>query len=291
MRVVGLLWERVARFPFWGRLVLKSLVFGAVVLIVLYPNPVLFVKQIERYFNIESLIQPDFAAISMINGDIDAELTAQASPQDEFLVIQQYVYRHIRYKYDWENWGNIDFWPSAEQVWQRKSEDCDGRAVLAASILRSRGFKTARLVGNIRHIWVSVDQQELMRPDKDRHITQKNGKTRLALPSASIMLSGLTIYMSEFPMIRNLLLLFIGIVLCYHPCKKVLPFLGFFFLGLIGFFLLKFWAQEMIQHEIASLDEYFLSGGGLLMCSCLLSLAAQKIPVCKSWKRNRHYRK
>lgn len=263
-------------------MVLKSGIFVTVLVFVLFPNPVLLVRQIGGYLDMESLIQTDFAGIERINREIDEELSANASPQKEFSAIQRYVYQHIRYEYDWDNWGNVDFWPSAEQVWERKREDCDGQAILAASILRSRGFKTANLVGNIRHIWVNVDQQELMGPDKEQNIKREGGKTIITLPSFKLIFSGLAIYVADFPSIRNLILIFTLLILCYHPCKDLTRFLGLTTLGLVGFILLEDWAQEVMTLHVVNVTGTLVSGGGLLGLSLLLSLVCKGDKVIKN---------
>jgi len=248
-----------------------------VLFFVLNPKPILFIKQLQRYVDMEALIQIDFPALETINREIDALLPPDASQEEEFTKIQQYVYKHIRYVYDWDNWGNIDFWPTAEQVWDLKQEDCDGRAVLAASILRSRGFTSAKLVGNIRHIWVHMDQRELMGPDKEQNIWRENGRTRVSIPSFRVMLGSMAIYIADFPTIRNLVLFFVLILLCYHPCKSFTQFFGITTVGLVGFILLKDWAQAMLDHQIRGVDINFIIGSGLLCLAILYSLCIHRM--------------
>ncbi len=276
MNIFWFLWRKVADLPFGGRIGVKLATFFTVLMCVLYPNPILLVKQINRYLDMESLIQTDFAAIETINREIDAELPADASPKNEFLAIQRYVYKHIRYAYDWENWGNFDFWPSAEQVWDRKREDCDGQAILAVSILRARGFKTATLVANIRHMWVNVDQQELMGPDKEQNIKREGGKTVITLPSFDLIFGGVALYVADFPAIRNLILILTLLILSYHPCRNLTRFLGVTILGLVGFILLEDWAQEMMDDHVINVTGDLVIGGGLLGLSLILSLFSSR---------------
>ena len=276
MRIFCSLWERVANFRFVWRLIVKLAIFFIFLLVILYPNPVLLVKQIHNYLDMESLIQPDFVGIETINRELNAIIPSEVSPQKKFLAIEQYVYQHIQYEYDWDNWGNIDFWPTAEQVWKRQREDCDGLAILAASILRSRGFKTATLVGNMRHIWVNVDQWELMGPDQEQNIRPEGGKTIVTLPSFNLMFGAMAIYVADFSTIRNLMLFFVMLVLCYHPRKNFTQFLSMTIVGLVGFILLKDWAQEMTNNHTVSVNINFISGWGLLCISILFSLFAKK---------------
>ena len=179
-----------------------------VLFFILNPNPKRFAQQVQHYFQSELLIQENFPGIEEINREIDALLPPNATLREEFSAIQNYVYQHIAYEYDWDNWGNIDFWPRAELVWARQREDCDGRAVLAASILRSRGFHSATLAGSIRHIWVQVDQQELMDPDAEQNVRLDGGKLAVSLPSPQLLLESTALYVADFPTIRNLILFF-----------------------------------------------------------------------------------
>jgi hypothetical protein len=276
MRIFWLLWIKLAALRFIWRLVIKLVLFAGVVLFVLYPNPVLFVEQLRHYVGVEALIQSNFSEMTMINREIDALLPADATRENEFKVIQRYVYQHIRYEYDWENWGNIDYWPPAEQVWQRKKEDCDGQAILAASILRSRGFVTAKLVGNFRHIWVAVDRDELMEPDREQTFKLEGGKPILVLPSLDFALKAVAFYIAEFPGIRNLIIFFTLLVLCYHPCRNLTGFFGMTTLGLVGFILLKDWAQDLRTDDIAHINANFLMGCSLLCTAIMLSVFLHK---------------
>jgi hypothetical protein len=220
MRHVMSFWEKTARLPFWQRLLFKIGIFGGILFLVLYPRPGLFLKQLQNYFQMDALIQTDFPELERINHEIDLLLQkAERTPRQEFLTVQSYVYRRIKYAYDWETWRNIDFWPTASQVWELQQEDCDGRAILAASILRSRGFQSAQLVGNMRHIWVKVDDIELMGPDTETMLRREGERLIVTLPSLKLLISTVTIYIADFPAIRHLILFFTLMILLYHPTK------------------------------------------------------------------------
>lgn len=274
MRRFWSLWERIAHLRCIPRFAVKLGVFTIVLFFMLNPRPGLFVKQLPRYLDMEALIQTDFPALKQINQEIDVMVPPNASPKEEFSAVQRYVYQHIPYEYDWDNWGNIDFWPTAEQVWERRQEDCDGRAVLAASILRSHGFPSAKLVGNIRHIWVHVDQGELMGPDTEKNIRHEDGKLVVTLPSLRVILGSTAIYIADFPTVRNLFLFFIALGLCFHPCKNLIRFLGATTVGLVGFILLKDWAMDIRTQQISGVNIYFIAGCGLLCLSMLYALFA-----------------
>lgn len=277
MRIFWLWWEKLAHVRLIWRVAIKALILGSVIFIVLYPHPVLFFEQLRHYWNAEALIQPDFPGMAGINREIDAALPLHASKDEEFQAIQRYVYEHIRYEYDWRNWGNLDYWPSAAQVWQRQREDCDGQAILAVSILRSRGFATAKLVGNFRHIWVAVERQELMEPDTEQTFTQEGGKTIVALPSREMIFNSIAFYVAAFPAMRNLSIYLTLLLLCYHPAPDPTRFFGLTSLGLTGFVWLKDWALAVRRAGVAYLDVDFIGGCGLMGAAVLLSLALPHI--------------
>lgn len=277
MRHFVIFWEKTAHLPFWQRLLLKVGLFGGILFLVLYPRPGLFVKQLENYFQMDALIQTDFPGLEVINREIDLLLEKrELSPRQEFLIVQSYVYRHIKYAYDWHIWGNIDFWPTAQQVWELQQEDCDGRAILAASILRSRGFQSAQLVGNMRHIWVKVDDDELMGPDTETMIRREGERLVVTLPSLKLLISTTAIYIADFPAIRHLILFFTLIILLYHPAKNLTRFLGVTTTGLVGFLLMKDWAHQAMQSEAMLLNGNFWAGSGLMLCAIGFALFFSK---------------
>ncbi len=268
MRHVMSFWKKTARLPFWQRLLLKIGIFGGILFLVLYPRPGLFLKQLQNYFQMDALIQTDFLELERINHEIDLLLEkTERTPRQEFLTVQSYVYRRIKYAYDWETWCNIDFWPTASQVWELQQEDCDGRAILAASILRSRGFQSAQLVGNMRHIWVKVDDIELMGPDTETMLRREGERLVVTLPSLTLLISTVTIYIADFPAIRHLILFFTLMILLYHPTRNFTGFLGATTTGLVGFLLLKDWAHQAMQTEVIPLTLDFWAGHALIFCA------------------------
>lgn len=277
-RIFWAAWDAVEQLGFFTRFCVKTGIGIIAIFFVLYPNPILFFKQLSHYRHPETLIQQDFPALKTINHEIDAMLPESADAQQEFAVVQQFVYGHIRYEYDWDNWGNLDFWPTAEQVWERQREDCDGQAVLAVSILRSRGFKTARLMGNFRHIWVAVEDNELMEPDTEQNLRfeggKEGGKLAISLPSFRLLGESMK-YFSVFPAIRSLTLFLLLLGLCYHPSTDVPRFFQIATLGLIGFILLKDWSQKLMNNGGYAPDLNCMLGA---VCIGIALLAAIFLP-------------
>ena len=150
----------------------------------------------------------------------------------------------------------------------RKKEDCDGRAVLAASILRSRGFKTAKRVGNINHVWGAVDKEESRGPKREKNCRREGGKTILTAPSRQTVLEALALT-SKFPVARSLLLFFVALVLLYHPCKSLAGYFAAATVGLTGFVLLLAWAGLQLSGEVQGITFNLLAGLVLMVGSGL----------------------
>jgi hypothetical protein len=275
------MWMRLARLPLAWRLLVKWAVLGLVTLFALYPQSVFLVRQIQHLRNIEALIQPDLPEIAVSNREIDAKLNPEEMRKDELRAVERYVYEHIRYEYDWFNWGNVDYWPTAAEVLERKREDCDGQAVLAASILRARGFKTAHLVANLQHVWVAVDGSELMGPQKDKNYRRIGGKTVLTLPQWRTVLAG-TSMICKFPALRSLLILAAALVLAYHPCRNLTGLLAVFTVALVGFILLLDWGNRFDARAQTLVLGPLIGSVVLLACALAGALLAERFLSRKS---------
>lgn len=265
------MWTKLAQLRFPQRCLVKTALFSVVLLAVLYPHPIFLGRQVQHLRNLESLIEPALPAMADINRAIDQRLPADATPKAVGQAIERYVYDHIQFQYDWDNWGNVDYWPTAAEVWERRREDCDGRAVLAVSILRSRGFAKARLVGNLAHIWVDVEGTELMGPQADKSFRREDNKTILSLPSKATLLESVAM-VREFPAIRSLIIVLTALILCYHPCRHRMGFAAVAVTALLGYVLLMSWGGAYLKGQIKGVEPGFLAGVLFLGCSGLLAL-------------------
>ena len=269
------MWPRLARLPFIWRLLVKWILLLFVILFALYPHPGLLFKHVQHLRNIESLIQPDLPEIAVINHELDAHLNPNGSRKDEFRAVERYVNQRIPYQFDWFNWGNLDYWPTTQEVLERNTEDCDGRAVLAASILQARGFKTARIVGNIDHVWVTVDGAELMSPQPDKNYTHAGAKARVSLPQLRTWLRAAS-KICKFPAVRSLLILAAVLVLAYHPCRNVTGLLAAAVVLLIAFALMVDWASRFNSRDPHPVSLQLVISFMLALGSVIFALCADR---------------
>jgi hypothetical protein len=226
------MWDRLADWTWPWRSAAKVGLFIIVLLLALFPRVDLAGRYAARLGDWDALIDPNLEAMPAINLEIDRRLPATPSPRQEMAAVQAYVYEKIPYKLDWFNWANVDYWPTAAEVWERKCEDCDGRAVLAASILRARGFTTAHLVGNLSHVWVAIEagdpkatagapkQLAVMNPQKVEMFSRQHGRVTWKAPDWDSVRPGVT-DAARFPAWRAAVVLVAGLVLLYHPCRRV----------------------------------------------------------------------
>ncbi len=267
---------------------MKLAIFAVVVLFALYPNPVLFVRQINHLLDTESLIQPDLPAMPEINRDIDQMIATNTPPLTEFKAVERFVYRRIAYQYDWHGWWNIDYWPTAAEVWERKREDCDGRAILATSILRARGHPEAKLVANLQHVWVAVGTNELMGPMADKNFRREGGKmvdgklvgakTIITLPTLKTTLGSLAMT-CKFPAWRVVLILVTLLALVFHPALDTGRFTMLCAVMLAGYAVFLDWCVRRTDRDTMDFDWNFPTAAALILGSLVLAWQAAKREV------------
>ncbi len=236
----------------------------------------------QHFTNFESMIDPEISGMDEINKTIDSMLPEGYTNEVEFKTVEKFVYKNIPYEYDWNTWMNIDYWPTAQEVWDAKKEDCDGRAVLAASILRARGYKNACLTGNFQHIWVEVDGFEIMDPMKEKSFTatktdDETSTTSITIPSYSENLRLLAMHIQIFPVFRNLLLILFPLLIIMFPLKNKNQFFIIMILFLTGFNFLQFWSR--LYNPIVNSD--FIVGSGLIGIAFLFALFKKSQTITK----------
>ena len=133
-------------------------------------------------------------------------MPANLTPPEVLSQVEAFVYKKVPYDWDWNTWGMADYLPTVGEVIQMGREDCDGRAVVAASLLKNLGYD-ARIVTDFAHVWVNTEYGETMGPGKTRtiEVTEKgvrlNARGLIQIPE--ILGYGIAV----FPLVRELVLL------------------------------------------------------------------------------------
>lgn len=281
----GQFWRWLGSHRLLKRVSLKLALLAGVVLFALYPNPVLLIRQVGHLLNMEALIQPDLPAMPDINRAIDQLIATNTPALTEFKAVERFVYRRITYQYDWHGWWNLDYWPTAAEVWERQREDCDGRAVLAASILRARGHADARLVANLQHVWVAVGTNELMGPMVDKNFRREGGKlvdgklvgakTVITLPSLKTLLDSLAMT-CKFPAWRVVLMLVTLLALVFHPAADTGRFAMLCAVLLAGYAVFLDWCVRRVDRDAAGFDWNFPVAAVLILGSLVCAWRTAK---------------
>lgn len=130
------------------RPMLRVILVFMITLFALNPSPVHFAEQVVRERDPRVLVQP--------NNGLITGISSRANPSSLGLDgFEAFIYQLLPYRYDYFIWLTADYWPTAEEAISMGFEDCDGRAIVACSILRSLGYEAYVLIG-LDHAWVEV---------------------------------------------------------------------------------------------------------------------------------------
>ncbi len=147
------------------RVPIKCALLAMTVLMVCFPNPRRLIRHLQHYRNPSALIEPNAKSIEPWVQELAPKLSDDIEPREALKRVERFVYDKVPYEWDWNTWGTADYLPTVGEVVAMGKEDCDGRAVVAASLLRRFGFK-AELVNDFAHVWVRTEHGDTMSPGK-----------------------------------------------------------------------------------------------------------------------------
>lgn len=185
----------------WKHAGARVLALVAGTLFLLFPHPGRAAREISAVSNPNALVAPDDPAVAALSAEVDRAMPAALDRAGQVAWIEAFVDRRIAYANDWDQWWNVDYWPSPSETLAAGREDCDGIAVVTASLLRRRGFD-ARLEASIQHVWVAVGEERILGPGKE---TNFDGQ-RWTLPSVRALLDWSRYGLGAFPFWRWALL-------------------------------------------------------------------------------------
>lgn len=196
------------------RLPAKVLLAAVAVTLVTFPYPQLLLRHIEHWRNPNALIDAESPALEPLLASLEPEVTALGDDHEQILkTVESRVYKAVPYAWDWDTWGTADYMPTVEETLRLGKEDCDGRAVVAASVLRHFGYET-ELVTDFAHVWVKTDKGETMGPGGRKVV--EGGKKGVAFNLAGLveLPNALAFGVAVFPLERELILLVVFWWLC-----------------------------------------------------------------------------
>jgi hypothetical protein len=216
------LWRALNNLRWFVRLPLKLAAFLVVIVLVLYPKVWLLPRQLARLDDLNSVLDPGYPGLAPLEQRVREEL-AKPDHDNVLRVVQQVVYQRIPYAWDWQVWGVVDYLPTVAEVFQKGHEDCDGRAVVAASLLRRMGYQ-AWLVSDLLHMWVATPEGETMSPtgaEKTVVGTETGTKTIISPRLAKNLERSLSYGVAVFPLARELIILAALCLLTVQPWSSV----------------------------------------------------------------------
>lgn len=161
------LWRKFNSIPLLLRWPIKWLLLAIVVFLVCYPQPRIFLRQVQHLRQWDELPDERGPAFDEAAEGFEQFMAKNGKqyqyPAGILDAVQDYVYEEIPYSWDWEVWGVADYTPTVTEVIEQGREDCDGRAVLAAALLRSKDID-ARLVAGNGHVWLETPLGPTMDP-------------------------------------------------------------------------------------------------------------------------------
>jgi hypothetical protein len=145
------------------------------VLLTLWPRIDLLVRNLAHWSDPDALIEPGNPRLEPLAADLARRadlkdhrvVPGEAPERDKRILksVQDLVYKEFPYAWDWDTWFVADYMPTLDEVLNLGREDCDGRAVVAASLLKRLGYD-AHLVSDLSHVWVWTPQGQTMSPMK-----------------------------------------------------------------------------------------------------------------------------
>ncbi|MFQ5462333.1 MAG: hypothetical protein ACE5E5_06860 [Phycisphaerae bacterium] len=197
------------RFRWYQRWPLKAAVFGLTVLAVCFPHPGVLVRHIRHWQDPNALIDADSPALAPLIAELEPKMAAPMEPAQALKTVEQFVYKKIPYEWDWNTWGTADYMPTVEEAISMGREDCDGRAVVAASLLTRFGFES-QIVTDFSHCWVKTDRGDTMAPGSPNAIVGEHGGLRVNYAALAELPRALAYGIAVFPFGREMIIVLVG---------------------------------------------------------------------------------
>jgi len=200
------IWNRLHHRSWPLRFAVKFAIVLATVLAVCYPHPRILVRHISHLRRPSALVDAGAPQLASLDAELSLRLGGAVNPPAILAAVEGLVEDRIVYAFDWDTWGVVDYLPTVAEVTEKGREDCDGRAVLAASLLRRRGI-AADLVTDGTHVWVWTPFGQTMSPTgvATWHATDQGGK--FDWRGLGIIPRGTAYGLAVFPWARELIVL------------------------------------------------------------------------------------
>lgn len=209
-------WRRLHRLRWPARLPVKGALLGLTFVLVTFPYPHLLLRDVQRWRNPDALIDPQAESLGPMLDELRERLGPSPSPPVVLTEVEKLVYEKVAYAWDWEVWGVADYLPTVQEVAAKGREDCDGQAVVAASLLRKLGYQ-AEIVSDFAHVWVKTDEGEIMHPGKVKSVEATEEGVRVHWRTLMNLPRALAFSVAVFPLARELIVTVVLWALLLRP--------------------------------------------------------------------------
>lgn len=246
------------------RLPIKGALFGVTVLVVCFPYPRLLLRHIQHWSDPSVLVDPTDPALQPLIEELRPKITDELTPKQVLATVQEYVRGKIEYEWDWNTWGMADYLPTVGETIALGREDCDGQAVVAASLLSNLGYD-AELVTDFAHVWVKTEVGETMGPGKHKAIIASKKGLDVTLRAIVEVPRALAFGIAVFPFLRELIIVFVFWLLVLRRYGGAGSQLMTLCLFVVGLYLLREGGKEYLKPALwKQLSGLLLLGGGLV---------------------------
>ncbi|MCA9243075.1 MAG: hypothetical protein KDA32_03905 [Phycisphaerales bacterium] len=227
-------WRAWHRSSLFRRAAVKLVIFMAVFGLVMYPKVWMAPTWLYRLTHLNSVINADASGLESIAEEVRAQLPPDAGAREAQQAVESVVYKRVPYSHDWVTWGVFDHLPTVDEVLSRGTDDCDGRAVVAASTLRHMGYD-AWLVTDLLHTWVQTPEGDALAMERPGRVTLSgrpgaDGKTETTVAINPGLIAnlgrGLGYGVSVFPLARIAIIVGTFLALVAHPRVGAIRYLA-----------------------------------------------------------------
>lgn len=269
------------------RIPLKLLAFGIVTILTLFPNPIQLSRHLSHVTNLEKMVQPDAPELAAMEGELLARLGASAiassqpaiqraakrpltpvakpgvlSPRETQREVERFVLEKVPYDWDWNIWGSADYMPTVAEMFEKAKsypdgrirEDCDGRAVMAASLMRRLGYESS-IKTDLRHVWVETPEGKWMGPGRTASVrsTPSGNKTDWIATISNVPVS-MSYGIAVFPLWRECIIASAAYLLLLHRKmgRRSAALGGVLLLQGLLFMRLGYMAPQHVAREVSA---------------------------------------
>lgn len=261
--------DRRPNSRWYVRVPVKAAVFFLVVLFVCFPFPSQLVRNIGHLRDMESMIEPHAPELARYDAELKKRIGKISSTQPEGTAgfpqmvqreVERFVLEKVQYEWDWNLWGSADYMPTVGEMFDKAKEnggqvkeDCDGRAVMAASLMRRLGYH-ATMVTDLRHVWVTTPEGEWMGPGGAKAMVATSQGTQVNWGTTiRNAMTGLSYGIAVFPFVREMIILmtlFVLMLRSWSQPRWAAAGLLLLIQGLL-FMRLGFLAPQAVSREVS----------------------------------------